>query len=191
MKLHLRWPDRKKQKGSDEEAIEFYKWLFLNHHELPEVETLETVEDVEGFLEQNENVLQEKSVQKEDPISNTRIEPRIENSFSVVLLVDECEENVELVGMTLNGRTQDLGLHGMKVSIEKILPKGSKLSLMLDADDGESFELLGETRWVRPLGEGQLIGLKIVESEGFEIWRSQFGVRFVAPIIGRNYKPKE
>lgn len=190
LKLHLHWPNRENLIDSAEEAAEFFKWLFSNYHGLPEVEALGSVEDVEAFLKKNKHVLQAKPEELPAKPFNARIEPRIENDVQVVLSVDECLENVELVGMTSNGQTLDLGLHGMKISIDKNIPEGSILSLRLYTNDDDTFELSGETRWVRPLDGGQLMGIKLFESEGFEAWHSQFGLKFVAPKIGRNYIPK-
>lgn len=190
LKLHFQWPDRESQTVSSEEAMEFFKWLILDHGDLPEVDALAGVEDVELFLQKNIKVLQDNADKEPAKPYNARTEPRIENDVEVMLSVDECAENSDLVGMTSNGRTLDLGLHGMTVIVDENIPQGTILSLYLRTEDGDSFELLGQAKWTRPTEEGQLMGIKLMESKGFENWRDQFGLKFVAPKIGRNYKPK-
>ncbi len=188
LKLHLRWPERDNHSKSDE-PMAFFKWLFLNHYERPEVELLQNVEDAQRFLQKNIKVLRARPT-KEKRV-NSRFEPRIGNDVQAVVSVDICDENIELVGMNIDGRTLDLSLHGMRVSIETLLPEGSLLGLRIETDRGDIFYLKGESRWVRPFrDELLLVGIRIFETEGFEQWRDQFGLNFVAPRIGRNYKPK-
>ena len=189
LKLHLQWPDRKKMAGTPDEAIEFFKWLFLNYYDLPFVSDLESVEDVDVFLENNKKVLQSKPSGKSRQASNSRIEPRIQNDVAVVMSVAECE-NDELVGIKSSGLTIDLGLHGMKISLAQEIPPTSKVTLNIETGDGDIFELLGETKWTHAVDDGQVLGLRILESAGFENWRDQFGRTFVAPRIGRNYTPE-
>jgi hypothetical protein len=190
LKLHFRWPDREELNGSENEAVSFTLWLLSDCADLPEVEALMGVEQVEEFLIRNKGVLQ--SITEETPAKpfNARTEPRIENDVRVVLSVDECQENVELVGVTSNGRTVDLGLHGMQISIDKKIPVGAILSLLLQTDDGDIFDLLGEAKWVSSSENGQVMGLRIIESKGFEAWHRQFGEKFVAPRIARVNEPK-
>ena len=189
VKLHLQWPDRRKYLDSEEEPLEFFMWLFVNYHDQPEVEQLEHVEDVEEFLKQNTSVLQAKKATGAAKNPNARLEPRIENDVKVSLVVDECDEQPELVGVNLEGRTINLGLHGMLVRMETSLPEGSSLSLKLVTEDELRFELSVETKWARELEDGQkLVGFRILETDSFESWQSQFGALFVSPKIARDYK---
>jgi hypothetical protein len=190
LKLHFRWPDREMLGGAENEAFRFLKWLLSDYAELPEVDALEGVEEIEEFLMRNKGVLQDTSEDIPAKPYNARTEPRIENDVRVVLSVDECQENVELVGVTSNGRTVEIGLHGMQISIDKEIPIGTKLSLQLQTEDGDIFDLLGEAKWVSSSEHGQVMGLRIIESEGFEAWHRQFGEKFVAPRIGRVNEPK-
>lgn len=190
LRLYFQWPDRKKQDSVRTEAVELFKWLSAEHRESPEVQALDGVDDAEIFLKKNDKILHGQPLEVPVKQHNARIEPRIENDVQVVVTVDDCEENVELIGMASNGRTQDIGLHGMRISIDKRLPEGTILSLKIQTAEGDSFELLGESRWVQPLDDGHLMGLQLIESEGFEAWHSQFGLKFVAPKIGRNYTPE-
>lgn len=76
LKLHLRWPARKRHDGKDSQALEFYKWLFVNHYALPEVLALEEVSAVEPFLIDNKHVLWPARKETKD-WANLRLEPRI------------------------------------------------------------------------------------------------------------------
>ena len=190
LKLHFRWPDREMLGGSENEAFSFIKWLLSDYAELPEVNALQGIEEIEEFLMRNRGVLKDNAEDTPAKHFNARTEPRIKNDVRVVLSVDECQENAELVGVTSNGRTLELGLHGMQISIDNEIPIGAILSLLLMTEDGDTFDLLGEAKWVSSSEDGQVMGLRIIESEGFEEWHRQFGEKFVAPRIGRNYKPK-
>jgi hypothetical protein len=190
LKLHLRWPDREMLGGSESEAFSFLKWLLSDYAELPEVSALQGIEEIEEFLMRNSGLLQDNPEETPAKHYNSRTEPRIENNIRVVLSVDECQENAKLIGVTSNGRTLELGLHGMQISIDKEIPIGAILSLQLQTDERDTFDLLGVAKWVSSSEDGQVMGLRIIESEGFQKWHRQFGEKFVKPRIGRNYKPK-
>lgn len=187
LKLHLQWPERESTMGTEDEALEFFKWLFVNYHDRPEVEQLQTRDDVADFLKDNRSLLDAKKAERPARSSNSRIEPRIENDVQVLISVKEYDSDLELVGLTTDGRTLNLGLHGMQVTAEQALPVGSKSSLRLMTE----IELTVETIWSREIEDGKkLMGLKILETEEFELWRSQFGAKFVSPKIARDYKKK-
>jgi hypothetical protein len=190
LKLHLRWPDREMLRGSESEAFSFLKWLLSDYADLPEVNALQGIEEIEEFLMRNRGLLQDNTEETPAKHYNARTEPRIENNIRVVLSVDECQENAELIGVTSNGRTLELGLHGMQISIDKEIPIGAILSLQLQTDERDTFDLVGAVKWVSSSEDGQVLGLRIIESEGFEKWQRQFGEKFVQPRIGQNYKPK-
>ena len=86
------------------------------------------------------------------------------------------------------GRTLDLGLHGMRVTTELKIPVDSKLKLLVAKvpTSGNSYSLFGELRWNTDLAAGFLFGIKLEETEEFEIWREAFGAEFVAPVLGRS-----
>jgi hypothetical protein len=190
LKLHLRWPDREMLSGSESEAFSFLKWLLSDYAELPEVNAVQGIEEIEEFLMRNSGLLQDHTEETPAKHYNARTEPRIENNVRVVLSVDECQENAELIGVTSNGRTLELGLHGMQISIDKEIPIGAILSLQLQTDERDTFDLLGVSKWVSSSEDGQIMGVRIIESAGFKKWHRQFGEKFVEPRIGRNYKPK-
>ena len=186
LKLHLRWPERKQFSGKEDEPIEFYKWLFVNHHDRPEVMELEDVELVGEFLIEYKHVLW-PSPKQEEKMANLRLEPRIENDVNVEITVMESSDP-SLIKKTVAGRTLDLGLHGMRVTTELKIPVGSKLKLVVAKvpTSGNSYHLFGELRWNSDLAAGFLFGIKLEETEEFEIWREAFGAEFVAPVLGRS-----
>jgi hypothetical protein len=148
---------------------------------------LQDVEDAQEFLDKNIAILRARRAEKKTV--NLRIEPRIGNDVQTVISIEACQEDLEIVGMSLVGRTLDLSLHGMKVATDASLPGGSQLKLRLETEDGDTYLLVGVSMWTRPDGDKQLAGISIIEAEEFDLWRDRFGVNFVAPRIGRNYKP--
>jgi hypothetical protein len=191
IKLHLQWPDRRKHQGSDEEALEFFKYLFLNFHMDRDVLAFESVDEIETFLEKNQRLLNAKPSVKKTKSSNARIEPRIANDASVVIVVDG-EAGTELLGATAIGRTLDVGLHGLQVSLDdhdQNLAKGSQATLTLTTPAGDQYHLQVETKWSRQAEGSQLLGLRILETDGFSDWRSDFGAKFVSPKLARRNKP--
>ncbi len=187
LKLHLHWPDRNIHNKSDQEALEFFKWLFLNYYGHPEMELLQDVEDVQEFLDKNVNVLRAKPAKER--IVNLRIEPRIGNDVQTCISVKACEVNDEIVGLELIGRTLDLSLHGMRVSVDILLPGGSQLNMQVETEGGDTYFLAGASMWTCSSEDRHLAGISIFETTGFDAWRDNFGVNFVAPRIGRNYMP--
>lgn len=186
LKLHLQWPERKDWNGKEDQALEFYKWLFINHYDRPEVMQLDNVEFVAEFLKKNKHILW-PTIKEEEKWANLRLEPRIENDVSVEMTVTECEDS-DKVGASASGRTLDLGLHGMRVTLNKQVPAGAKVRLIVTKDDNseKSFELVGELRWVTDLEDGYLVGIRLEETEEFKTWQQAFGAEFVAPVLGRN-----
>jgi hypothetical protein len=186
LKLHLKWQDRKSFKGNDDEAHEFFKWLFVNHFDRPEVLELDNDETVEEFLANNKHVLWPTS-KEEKKWATLRLEPRIENDVKVKLMV-VASDDPDFVGSTLTGRTLDIGLHGIRMTITEQLPAGALLQLDLTKDDSEAvaYRLNGELRWSAELAEEFLIGIKLAEDEAHEIWREIFGAEFVAPVLGKS-----
>ncbi|MBT7369360.1 MAG: PilZ domain-containing protein [Gammaproteobacteria bacterium] len=185
MKLHLQWPDRKQYDGKDDQAMEFFKWLFLNHHSRPEVMELGDEQDVDEFLEKNKHVLW-PTKKEEEKWANLRLEPRIVNDISVELTVMECDE-IEMIGTSINGRTLDIGLHGMRLTITDNVPAGTILKLVVakEGHGDKRYSLIAELRWSTDLEEGHLVGVKLVEKGEFTEWQTDFGKEFVAPVMAR------
>jgi hypothetical protein len=183
LKLHLQWPERNKFRDDPGEALAFFRWLFLNHSNRPEILSLDTIDEVEDFLTDNHQILRPlpSVAPAVDRFANLRREPRIENDVLVALTVNECAADHSRIGVCSTGRSLDLGLHGMRLIIDKDLPSHSLLELKLTPDNGDVFRLTGNTRWITTRDDHYLMGLRIIEDDGFEYWRSQFGARFVTP----------
>ena len=162
--------------------MEFFKWLFLNYHNRPEVKALDDVQAVSDFLDRNKHVLW-PSKSDEDKWANLRLEPRIENDVSVEVTVIQCDE-IELIGNTVTGRTLDIGLHGMRLTATEDIPRGTivKLSVTKEGPTDKSYNLSAELRWTTKLEEGHLVGVKLQETAEFEQWKADFGKEFVAPV---------
>lgn len=190
LKLHFQWPQRKDHNGKDSEPLEFYKWLFINHHDRPEVMEMDDLSYIEDFLEKNKHVLW-PSRQDEEKWANLRLEPRIRNDVQVELSVIESPDT-SLTGTSLSGRTLDIGLHGMRLTVSDRIPAGTlmKLRVYKDEADARVYDLVAELRWSDELENGYLVGVKLKEDAGFKNWQSEFGEQFVKPVIGnRRRKP--
>jgi hypothetical protein len=182
LKLHLAWPERKQYDGKEEEPMAFFKWLFVNHHDKPEFQELDNVSLIEEFLEKNRHVLW-PSRKEEEKWANLRLEPRIDNDVEVELTVVECDE-ISLIGTTVAGRTVDIGLHGMRMTVSEAMPVASILKLVVSKDN-LSYSLLAELRWCTTIEQGSLIGIKLIVEKDFDRWQTDFGRVFVAPVLGR------
>ncbi len=186
LKLHLQWPERKQYQGKEDAPIQFFRWLFLNHHSRPEVLELDDVEDVEDFLIKNNHVLW-PSKKEEDKWANLRLEPRISNDVMVDVTVISCESDPSMQGKTVSGRTLDVGLHGMRITSEDSLTSGAIVTLKVTnvgAQD-KQYYLTGELRWVTPLENGFLMGIKLHVTGEFATWQADFGAEFVSPVLAR------
>ncbi len=183
LKLHFQWPDRKRYDGKGDEAVEYFKWLFLNHHDRPEVMQLEDVEQVKAFIERHHKVLW-PTRREERKWANMRLEPRIENDVTVELGVLAHDGTIDHT--TLHGRTLDIGLHGMRLTTNEPLKAGSRLALkVLPEESGVVFNLHAGTRWCSPLEDGFLVGIRLQEDSDFARWQADFGKIFVAPAMAK------
>ena len=183
LKLHFQWPDRKRYDSKDDEAVEYFKWLFLNHHDRPEVMQLEDVEQVKAFIERHHKVLW-PTRREERKWANMRLEPRIENDVTVELGLLARDGTIDHT--TLHGRTLDIGLHGMRLTTNEPLKAGSRLALkVLPEESGVVFNLHAGTRWCSPLEDGFLVGIRLQEDSDFARWQADFGKIFVAPTMAK------
>jgi len=183
LKLHFQWPDRKRYDSKDDEAVEYFKWLFLNHHDRPEVMQLEDVGQVEAFIERHNKVLW-PTRREERKWANMRLEPRIENDVTVELGLLARDGTIDHT--TLHGRTLDIGLHGMRLTTNEPLKAGSRLALkVLPEESGIVFNLHAGTRWCSPLEDGFLVGIRLQEDSDFARWQADFGKIFVAPAMAK------
>jgi len=183
LKLHFQWPDRKRYDGKGDEAVEYFKWLFLNHHDRPEVMQLEDVEQVKAFIERHHKVLW-PTRREERKWANMRLEPRIENDVTVELGLLARDGTIDHT--TLHGRTLDIGLHGMRLTTNEPLKAGSRLVLkVLLEESGVVFNLHAGTRWCSPLEDGFLVGIRLQEDSDFARWQADFGKIFVAPAMAK------
>ncbi len=163
----------------------FYTWLFLNHHDRAEVIALDDVEFVQVFLDKNKHVLW-PTKKDEEKWANLRLEPRIENDVKVELTVIQCDDPT-MVGTQVQGRTLDIGLHGMRIIVTENIPENTLLKLIVSKDEekARSYQLNAKTRWGISMANGYLIGIKIDEDNEFNDWKSNFGAEFVAPVLGK------
>ncbi len=184
LRLYSQWPGRSQFAGTPGEALLFYKWLFEQHNVRSEVQALDSTDDVQQFLDQNQHVF--SRAQRQAPkVDNLRREPRIPTHVQVLINVAESENHMGMVGISTHGHTLDIGLHGLRMKADRVIPEDSILSLSISPAGFPVtiYNLVADPRWVAEGRDGFLMGVKIVEEKDFERWKSDFGARFVAPSI--------
>ncbi len=175
LKLHISWPDREKHGGRPDEGLFFYDWLQSERSGAVIVRKIRRVEDVIAFIVANRQVLG-----RGVPVRNARKEPRHETTLQVLVNVKEAEEQA-LVGLSSRCTTVDLGMHGMRLRSDKIIPAKSKLRLTV-APIGfpiTIYDLVGDPRWITAEESGCLMGIRIAELDDFERWQAEFDARFI------------
>lgn len=185
LKLHLQWPDRENFGDRTAQPEAFWQWLFIHHHDKPEVMEVEDVDRMQQFLEKNRHVLW-PSAEDEAKWVNLRLEPRIADVVNLELAVVECDE-LELIGTSAYCRTLDLGLHGMRLTINEHLPAGTVVQVKVTPSVASDrvYRLDAEIRWSSRLDDGYLIGVKLRENKQFRDWQQNFGSDFVEPAMNK------
>lgn len=183
LKLHLKWPDRRDHEGRDSEPKEFFKWLFINHHDKPEFAEISSEAMVEEFLVKNRHVLWPSSTD-EEKFANLRLEPRIECDAQAEITVVKSDD-LSVIGSSTFGHTLDIGLHGMRLTINDAIPTGVfiKTRILSVSGTNRTYQLDAEVRWDTSLEDGHLIGVQLVEDGDYSDWRGNFGTDFVAPAM--------
>jgi len=183
LKLYTQWPGRSQFRGSPGEALLFYKWLFQQHSQRAEVQALDSTDDVSAFLKTNSRLFSaDTGSQRAD---NHRREPRLPSHVQLLINVSESSSNIGMVGIATHGQAIDIGLHGLRLKSDRILPKDSVLSLTISPEGFPVtiYNLVADARWVAEGHEGFMMGVQIVEAGDFDRWKSEFGARFVAPTV--------
>ncbi len=105
-----------------------------------------------------------------------RSEPRIGSQIRFFVHVHECDEEPDLVGVSVVCEAIDVSRHGMQFLADQIIPIGSTLNITIGV--GEPFAmflLIGEIRWVRQTEDGCFIGILLREGEAdYADWGSRF-----------------
>lgn len=106
-----------------------------------------------------------------------RVEPRVPHEVKFFIHIRECEQDHELVGLSVECVAIDLSTRGMQFKTDVKLHPGSILGITIGI--GEPFamyELHGSVRWVRPGGEEFFLGVLLEEKTDtdFAKWEAEF-----------------
>lgn len=108
---------------------------------------------------------------------DNRIEPRITHEVKFFVHVQECQEDAELIGLSLQCVAVDLSTRGMQFKTNIKLFPGTKLGITLGI--GEPFamyELHGGIRWVQGDDDEVYMGVLLEEREhtDYAKWEQDF-----------------
>lgn len=106
-----------------------------------------------------------------------RSETRISHNIRFFVHVHECDEDPEMVGVSVECEAVDFSRHGCQFSSESELPVGAGLNITIGIGDPFAMYLLrGEVRWVRGSGDDVFMGVMIHDAEhtDFEKWQNEF-----------------
>ncbi len=110
-----------------------------------------------------------------------RVEPRVPHEVKFFVHIKECEQDAELIGLSVECIAVDLSTHGMQFKTDVELYSGATLGITLGI--GEPFamyELFGTVRWVRS-GEDEYFMGVLLEDGGrsdFAKWEADFTALF-------------
>ncbi len=189
LKLHLQWSDRKRYDGKEDQPLEFYKWLFVNHHDRPEVIAIDDLTMIEDFLNANNHVLWPSQKEEEEKWANLRLEPRFTNGTEIEMTVLE-GKTTDQIGSVFKGETLDIGLHGLRATVSEKIDQGTIVTLRIEGG-AHSYQLIAEIRWATELDDGYLIGLLLNEDDDFSKWQANFGTDVVAPSLSATRSSKK
>lgn len=106
-----------------------------------------------------------------------RREPRIPHNIRFFVHVSECDENPDLVGVSVACSAVDFSKRGLQFSTAEPLPVGTVMSITIGIGDPFAMYLLGGIiRWVRAGGDEQYMGVMLTEGEQFDTdkWSDDF-----------------
>lgn len=108
-----------------------------------------------------------------------RSEARIQHNVRFFVHVHDCEEDPDLIGVSIACEAVDFSPHGLQFRSDQSLPPGTLLNITIGIGDPFAMYLLrGEVRWSRSLDEDDIaIGILLHDAEGTDLekWQSTFG----------------
>lgn len=118
-------------------------------------------------------------------VTDKRKENRVLQHIEFYVFVDECKENLDLVGESFDCEALDVSTHGLKILCEEALYEKNILNITIGA--GESFSLYmlkGEVRWRKKMENDFQIGVQLIEDEmtDFDRWLEDFDSIFSGPV---------
>ena len=110
-----------------------------------------------------------------------RSETRTEREISILVQVESCKENSDLVGMSIPCQAIDFSRHGIRCRSEKLLTPGSLVRITINVGDPFSmFLLLGEVRWEFEINGKLTMGLQLQDGADNDLkrWVEEFDTIF-------------
>ncbi len=112
-----------------------------------------------------------------------RSESRVPRNVRFFVHVHACNEDPDLVGVSLECEAVDFSLHGLQLKTDEAVPVGSLLNITIGIGDPFAMYLLrGEVRWRRPNRELQAMGIMLHHEDetDFDAWGESFDDIFAA-----------
>lgn len=106
-----------------------------------------------------------------------RSEPRIEHKVRFFVHVHECEEDPDMVGVSIACEALDFSSHGLQLRADQELSPNTSLNITIGIGEPFAMFLLrGEVRWVRGEDDDFLMGVLMTDAEGTDLaaWATQF-----------------
>jgi hypothetical protein len=114
-----------------------------------------------------------------------RGEPRVAHQIKFFVHVHECNEDPDMVGVSVECEAIDFSTHGVQFKTNGQLIPYSMVKITIGVGDPFAmYELLGEIRWVRPFEDDFLMGILLVEDSesglktDYETWGIAFNATF-------------
>lgn len=113
-----------------------------------------------------------------------RSETRVPHNVRFFVHVHECEDDPDMVGVSVACEAIDFSPHGLQLKTDEALSSGTRLNVTIGIGEPFTMYLLrGEVRWRRPMDEDLFAtGLKLHDAEGtdYAAWQASFDEIFTA-----------
>jgi len=110
-----------------------------------------------------------------------RTEPRVTHHIRFFVHVQECDEDPELIGTSVECEAIDFSTRGMQFKTDQLLPPASLLNITIGIGEPFSmYSLQGQIRWSRLVKDDICMGVLLVDIEGtdFAKWEATFTAIF-------------
>ncbi|MCH8258006.1 MAG: PilZ domain-containing protein [Proteobacteria bacterium] len=95
-----------------------------------------------------------------------RREPRIEHKIRFFVHIHECNDNPDLVGVSIACEAVDFSSHGMQIRTDRELTPKTLLKITIGIGDPFAMYVLrGEIRWVKIVDDEYHMGVMLMEEE--------------------------
>ena len=112
-----------------------------------------------------------------------RSEARVPKNVRFFVHVHECDEDPDMVGVSIACEAVDFSPHGLQLRTDALLHPGTILNITIGIGEPFAMYLLrGEVRWNREAGSDFACGCLLFDADGtdFAAWQSAFDDIFTA-----------